>query len=84
MTTALDVIKMLRPDGGWVLSGEEYSGITFINCEPFSEEEFEKGFLEFENWKSEQEAKIQTKRQAALDKLAALGLNQDDLKALGF
>ena len=33
--------------------------------------------------RKQEEAEAETKRQAALDKLAALGLEPDDLKALG-
>ncbi len=41
MATASDVLTMLIPSGGWAISGETYEGITFLEAEPITKEEFE-------------------------------------------
>ena len=78
-----DVLAMLRPNGGWIMRGNEYEGITFVECEPLTKEEFEAGFAQYETWKAEQDAAVLATKTAAEAKLAALGLTTDDLKALG-
>jgi hypothetical protein len=84
MATIIDVLTYLRPNGGYVARGEEYEGIEFIDCEPFTKNEFEAAFEEYDLWKINQNQIKENKRQAALAKLEALGLDEDDLKALGF
>lgn len=83
MAKASDVLKMLIPNGGWVISGNDYEGIQFLECEPITKAEFEAGFPKFDAWRSEQDAKAQAAKDAAQAKLEALGLTTDDLKALG-
>ena len=83
MTKGSDILAMLRPNGGWVIRGNEFDGIEWIDCEPLTEAEFNAGFAEYDAWKAEQDAAKQAKRAAAEAKLAALGLTTDDLKALG-
>lgn len=74
---------MLIPQGGYILTGEEYEGITFLECEPITKEQFEAGFAQLDAWKAEQEAAKEAAKAAAEAKLSALGLTTDDLKALG-
>lgn len=81
--TGTQVLEFLIPQGGWIISGDEYEGITFLQCEPITKEEFEAGFNQYESWKTQQESDAQAKRTVVEAKLAALGLNADDLKALG-
>lgn len=83
MASFIEVLGFLRPNGGYIACGEEYDGIEFIECEPFSKEEFEAGFAAYDAWKLEFEAAQAAKKAAAEAKLAALGLTADDLKALG-
>jgi len=83
MAFGCDVLLMLRPEGGWVISGDDYDSIQWISCEPITKAEFEAGFTQYDAWKAEKEADAVAKRQAAEAKLAALGLEPDDLKALG-
>lgn len=78
-----EVCKYLRPEGGWVTNGLEYDGIVFIECDPFTKEEFDAAIPKVADWLAEQEIQVTSKREAALSKLAALGLTADDLKALG-
>ena len=74
---------MLIPQGGYTLTGEDFEGIEFLECEPITKAQFEAGFTQFDAWKAEQDAKAIAARETAQAKLAALGLTTDDLKALG-
>lgn len=78
-----EVLAFLRPNGGYVAYGEQYEGIEFTECEPFTKQEFLEAFNAYDAWLAEQEAERQAKKAAAEAKLAALGLTADDLRALG-
>ena len=83
MATNLEALNHLRPQGGFVAYGSDYEGIQFIECEPFTKEEYEAAFAAYDAWKAEQDAKQAAIKTAAEGKLKALGLTTDDLKALG-
>jgi hypothetical protein len=83
MANTSQVLGMLIPDGGYVAVGENYEGITFLECEPITKAEFEAGFAQYDAWEAEQETKALADKASAQAKLAALGLTADDLKALG-
>ena len=83
MATGAEVLKMLIPTGGWVITGDNYDGIQFIECEPITKAQFEAGFAQYDAWKAEQDEAKAAAKTAAEAKLAALGLTADDLKALG-
>lgn len=74
---------MLLPNGGYIMTGDDYEGIQFLECEPITKAQFEAGFAQYDLWKAEQETKAATAKASAEAKLAALGLTGDDLKALG-
>ncbi len=78
-----EVLSMLIPTGGWAISGNDYEGIQFIDCEPITKAQFTAGFAQYDEWKAEQDTKAEADKAAAQTKLAALGLTADDLKALG-
>jgi hypothetical protein len=82
MATGAEVLGMLIPNG-WVIVGDDYDGIQFIDCEPITRAEFEAGFAQYDAWKAEKDAEIVSAKQAAQAKLTALGLTLDDLAALG-
>ena len=77
--TGSEVLEFLIPQGGWIISGDEYEGITFLQCEPITKEQFEAGFAQVEAAKVQAQAKAQTKRQALLDKL---GITEEEAKLL--
>lgn len=83
MNKAHEVLEMLIPNGGWAISGEEYEGIQFIECEPITKKEFEAGFAKYDAWKAEQDAAQAQAKATAQGKLATLGLTVEDLQALG-
>lgn len=77
-----DVLRMLRPEGGWAIRDNDYSTAIFPECEPVSEEDFNAGFEAYPSWKANKDAEQEATRVAAAAKLEALGLTQEDLKAL--
>jgi hypothetical protein len=83
MAQAYEVLQLLIPNGGWVITGDTYEGIEFVDCTPITKAEFEAGFAQFDAWKVQQDAKAEADKESAQAKLAALGLTSDDLKALG-
>jgi len=83
MTNGADVMEMLIPTGGWIMVGNDYEGITFLECEPITKAQFEAGFAQYDAWKAEQNAQAAADKANATSKLEALGLTADDLKALG-
>jgi hypothetical protein len=83
MATGGEVLSMLIPNGGWIIRGNEYEGIEFLECESITKKQFETGFDRYDTWKAEQEAAQVTAKATAQAKLAALGLTVEDLTALG-
>ena len=79
MATAVNVLEMLIPNGGWVLIGDSYEGIEFLECEPITKEQFEAGFAQYDAWKINQESAKAAARQAILDRL---GLTADEAALL--
>jgi len=79
MANTSQVLGMLIPDGGYVAVGDEYEGITFLDCEPITKAQFEAGFAQYDAWKAEQEAKASSDKAALL---AKLGITADEAKLL--
>lgn len=84
MANSVDVLNMLLPQGGWILLGDDFENITWVDDRPrCTKAEFEAGFAQFDAWKADQDAQVATAKANAQAKLAALGLTTDDLAALG-
>jgi len=83
MAKGYEVLNYLLPQGGWYISGDDYEGIQFLECEPITKAQFTAGIAQYDAWKADQDAQALAKKDAAQAKLAALGLTTDDLKALG-
>ena len=79
MAKGYEVLTMLIPDGGWVITGTDYEGIKFSECKPITKAEFEAGFSQYEAWKAKQDAQAATDKAAIL---AKLGLTADEAKLL--
>jgi hypothetical protein len=79
MTTGADVLEMLLPNGGWIITGDAYEGIEFLQCEPITKAEYEAGFAQYDAWKAEQDA-AKASDKAAL--LAKLGITADEARLL--
>ena len=79
MTTGADVLRMLIPNGGWSIYGDDYEGIQFVECEPITKAEFEAGFAQYDAWKAEQDSAKATAKAALLNRL---GITEDEAKLL--
>ena len=74
-----DVLSMLIPQGGWVISGSDYDSIQWLECEPITKAEFDTGMANFDAWKAEQDSKAAADKAALLTRL---GLTADEFKTL--
>jgi len=79
MATGAEVLNMLIPTGGWVITGDEYEGIKFLEAEPITKTEFEAGFAQYDARKTEQDATQAAAKTALLEKL---GITEDEAKLL--
>jgi hypothetical protein len=79
MAKGYEVLEMLIPEGGWIISGDDYEGIQFLECESITKKQFTDGFAKYDAWK----AKLKTDNalaKAAL--LERLGITEDEAKLL--
>jgi len=83
MATGKEVLSMLLPNGGWVITADDYESIKFLECEPITKKQFEAGFSKYDAWKTAQDVDRATAKTTAQAKLEALGLTVEDLQALG-
>jgi len=75
-----EVLSMLIPQGGWIISGDEYEGITWVDeSVKITKKEFTDGFAAYPAWKASQVAEMQAKKQALLDRL---GMTQEEVLLL--
>jgi hypothetical protein len=79
MATSAEVLTMLIPDGGWVITGHEFEGIEFLECDPITKAQFEAGFAEFDLYKAEQDS---TKAASKIALLERLGITADEAALL--
>ena len=79
MAKGFEVLAMLLPDKGWAISGDDYNSIQWLECEPITKEEFEAGFAQYDEWKTQEETP-KAEEKAAL--LARLGITDDEAKLL--
>jgi len=75
MATNLEVMCYLRGDGGYVQTGDDYKGIDFTECEPFTQKDYEAAFSLVDKANNNVIA-----AKAAL--LARLGITADEAKLL--
>ena len=85
MAKSWQVLKMLCPGIEYTINDEnDFDSIVWNSGTPaITKTQFEAGFAQYDAWQAEQEAQAATKKAAAEAKLAALGLDADDLRALG-
>jgi hypothetical protein len=79
MATGAEVLGMLIPTGGWVISGDNFEGIQFLEAKPITKKQFTDGFAQYDAWKAEQDA---AKAQAKAALLERLGLTQEEFNTL--
>jgi hypothetical protein len=80
MATGSDVLAMLIPTGGWVITGDKYEGIQFLECAPITKEAFTAGFAAYDAFKAAQDARVLTPAEKLFN---ATGLTVAEYKALG-
>jgi hypothetical protein len=84
MAKGYEVLELLCPAGGWIITEDDFDSIVWVDERPkCTKEEFENGFVKVDELKAQKEAELQAKKIAARAKLEALGLSLDDLKVLG-
>jgi hypothetical protein len=84
MATGGDVLTFLKPNGGWVIAGDDFDSIRWDDgASKITKAEFEAGFAQFDAWQIQEQANAIEAKNKAQAKLVALGLTADDLKALG-
>ena len=79
MATGSEVLTMLIPTGGWVVRGDEFENIDFIEAKPITKAQFEAGFAQYDAWKTKQDAETKTAKAALL---AKLGITQEEATLL--
>jgi hypothetical protein len=79
MARGNQVLGMLIPQGGWIIVGNDYEGITFLECEPITKAQFEAGFAQYDAWKAQQEADKAAARAALF---ARLGITAEEAALL--
>ena len=79
MATGAEVLSMLIPTGGWAITGDDFSGIEFLEADPITETEFNAGFSKVDAFKAAAEAKRLADKAALLERL---GITEDEAKLL--
>lgn len=69
MATGAEVLTMLIPEGGWVIVGDDFDKIQFLECEPITKSQFEAGFAQVDAWKSAKETEAAEAKAALLERL---------------
>lgn len=79
MATGAEVLSMLIPTGGWIISGDDYEGIKFIEAEAITEAQFKAGFSKVDAYKEKQATDRATAKAALLERL---GITADEAALL--
>jgi hypothetical protein len=79
MAKGSDVLGFLIPQGGWVITGDDFENIQFIDCKPITKKQFEDGFAQYDTWKAQQDLSNATAKAALL---AQLGITEEQAKLL--
>ena len=80
MAKAKEVISMLCPEGGWILHGDDFDSITWVDDRPrCTEAEFKAGFAQYDALKAKEATQIATDKAALL---AKLGITADEAALL--
>jgi hypothetical protein len=80
MATGGEVLGMLIPDGGWVISADDFKSIRYDEgVKPLTKKQFEDGFAQYDAWKADQDA-IKVASKTAL--LERLGITAEEAQLL--
>ncbi len=76
MNKSVEILSILRPDGGWTIQGDDLATVEYFDdCEPLTEQEI----LDGHNLLAAKKAEKAATRQVILDRL---GLTADEAKLL--
>lgn len=65
-----DVLEMLIPTGGWVITGDDFDSIRYDEgVKPVTKKQFDDGFAAYDGWKASKQAEIQSRRDTLLNRL---------------
>ena len=80
MIKTSDILAYLRPEGGWVIWGEDFDSIRWNDdVTPLTKKELDQGFKDYPHWKEAQDSAKEEARQVILDRL---GLTADEAQLL--
>ena len=80
MAKGSDVLQMLRPNGGWVVYGDDFNSIIYDEgVTPLTKKEFTDGFAAFDAWDAQQKANKEAEKAALL---ARLGITAEEAALL--
>ena len=80
MAQGFEVLEMLCPQGGWIIQGDDYDSIIWVDDRPrCTKAQFEAGFGKYDTWKQEQEAKKNSDKEALLSRL---GITNEEFNSL--
>lgn len=75
-----EVMEYLRPNGGWVIYGDDFDSIQYFNnCEPISAKLFADTLADIENIVATKEADKAASKEAILERL---GLTAEEAKLI--
>jgi hypothetical protein len=70
MATGAEVLSMLIPTGGWVISGDDFDSIVYDeDVIPITKAAYEAGFAEFDDLKSQEKIAKAEEKAALLERL---------------
>lgn len=77
-------IKSLRPNVEWSMNDDDVENIIWHTegVEPLTEKEVQDEIIRLEQVEKEKQDNIITAKESALNKLSALGLSEEEIKAL--
>ena len=79
MAKGHEVLSMLIPEGGWVITGNEYEGIQFLECNSITKKQFEDGLKQYEAIKAKQDTAKASAKSLLLERL---GITADEAALL--
>ena len=75
-----ETLAKLCPEGGWIISGDSFDGITWIDDRPrCTKAEFEEALAQYDDWKANQAAAKADEKVALLERL---GITADEAALL--
>lgn len=75
-----EVMEYLRPNGGWVISGEDFDSIQYLgDCEPITKKLFDDTLANIQNIIDAKEAAQKDAKAALLNRL---GITADEAKLI--